>query len=217
MHAVDVFSLALAVLCGLITAALKPWSKQWWAGVVITTVIGALAAGDMFFGDVFSGMYDVVTHKTAPQPPKPPPKPEPPKPCASQEEIDAQHKIGRILVNRCPSELLADWQHSQDIGIYLNKWIKVDGVFSAPTQQTIGKKRFLVIDFRLNSGVFATESMVSMYFDQEKWEAKLLALQTGDPIKAICQFSRVDRKESMRQGMIIIYLDKLIAEPCDPL
>src|ERR1039458_1157870 len=99
--------------------------------------------------------------------------------------------LGRILINYSPTELLALWQRGQDIGIYLNKWIKVDGIFSNPTPQTINKKRFLVIDFWTNSGVFLTESMVSLYFDQEKWEAKLLSLRSNDPIKAVCQFNRV--------------------------
>ena len=50
MRAVDIFSLAVAALIGLVTSILQPWSPQWWAGVATASIIAALAMAHLIRG-----------------------------------------------------------------------------------------------------------------------------------------------------------------------
>jgi hypothetical protein len=143
----------------------------------------------------------------------------PPPPYVTTDEIEAAQKHGRILLNYSPVEMIGLWERGQDIGLYLNKWIKIELRFAVPTSQTVNKKKYLVIDGQLPSYAFM-QAFLSAYFDQEKWEAKLTSLRPEDTVRAVCQLNRIERKEDKRQVMgqiITYYVDRIFAYSCDPL
>ncbi len=102
-------------------------------------------------------------HKPADRRPTPPPVatvPPAPKPSAppwvTQDEIDAQRKIGRPLLNYSPAELLTLWEGNQSISAYLGKWIKIDYPFSALLVEVIDKKKYYVVQMNIESVSFTS-------------------------------------------------------------
>lgn len=108
----------------------------------------------------------VVEGPTTPKP-KPQEPPKPPPPWVSQEEIDAQRKLGRSLLNYSPEELLAIWSRGGNIGAYLNKWIKIDYPFpdNGLTVETIDKQQYDVV--KMNIAFSFISKALSAYFDQK--------------------------------------------------
>lgn len=56
MRAVDILGFAVAALIGLLTLTVEPWSKPWWAAVIIASIIVLLALGHMIFGARIDGL-----------------------------------------------------------------------------------------------------------------------------------------------------------------
>lgn len=201
---------AIVLLIDLIwRGSLQPVTRHISASRLRTTAVAiAIAAALLGFDYWYFANYSInggiwhIRLGIEPPPPPPPPPPLPPRPLlppppwVGQEEIEAAQKEGRILINYSPAELLGLWQQGQNIGLYLNKWIKIKIKFSAPTQDVLNKKEFLVIDTQV-PGLYA--AFLSAYFDREKTEAKLISLKPGDPLTAICQFNRIDQKEAKYQ------------------
>jgi hypothetical protein len=150
-----------------------------------------------------------------PAPPAAQQPPQPPPPWVTQEEIEVARKEGHILINYSATELLKLWQQGQNIGLYLNKWIKIEFKFSAPTQEVLNKKTFLVTDTQV-PGLYP-QAYLSAYFDKEKTEAKLVSFKPGDTVRATCQFDRIDRKDTKTQFLnqtFTVTTDRLFAYYC---
>jgi hypothetical protein len=131
----------------------------------------------------------------APQLPQQQPAPiqrtvKPEAPWVSQQEIEEQQKLNRLLLNYSPGELLRMWQEGRDVNIYLGKWIKIDYEFGSLKIDTLDKKQYLMVRMVI-SGVY----YLSAYFDQKKWESKLLYLRPKEGVRAYCLFKTIDNFE----------------------
>jgi hypothetical protein len=145
----------------------------------------------------------------------PPPVGVPPPPTSwvTQEEIEAQRKLGRLLLNYSPKELLDLWGSGGNIGAYLNKWIKIDCAFpnNGLTVEPLNKKQYDVVKVVIQRNFIS--AALSAYFDRKKWDEKLVLLRPKGSFKAICQFDRIDRTEPTKGWP----LDTLVAVDCDLL
>jgi hypothetical protein len=120
------------------------------------------------------------------------PAPEPKPPWVSIADIERYRKLGRTLLIYSPQEIFAMYRGGQNIGAFLNKWVKIDGLTSGvPAPEKIQDKEFYRVELSLES-VTWQPGKVAAYFDPQKYGDTLLRLRPGGHLGAICQFSNID-------------------------
>jgi hypothetical protein len=137
-------------------------------------------------------------------------------PWVTQDEIDTQKKLGRILLVYSPEELLKMWVNRQKLDIYQLNWIKIDYPMSGlPYPETIEKKQYYVVKMPVRSDRLLGYAEVLAYFDPKKWADRLLPIRPGDHVKAICQFEDIEQGDPI--APYNIRPDNLFAYNCDLL
>jgi hypothetical protein len=140
----------------------------------------------------------------------------PQRPWVTQDEIDAQQKIGRTLLIYSPEEIVHMWVTQENMTAFLEKWIKIDyPTAGIPVIETKQKKDFFVVRMNVNANSLLDEGRISAYFDPKKWGEQLLRLRPGERLRAICQFEYV--QSTMVMPAYHIQLDDLLAYNCDLL
>jgi len=134
-------------------------------------------------------------------------KPASPAPWVSSEEIEKEQKAGRALINYSPSEILEMWSGGRDVNAYVNKWIKINYLFGTLTFDTLDKKQYYMV--RMST----PREYVSAYFDQKKWEQRLVLLRPKDRVQAYCLFRTISNFEYAKG----YFVGNLIASDCDLL
>lgn len=155
----------------------------------------------------------VVTSAPAPAPATKPPVPS----WVTQDEIEAQRKLGRTLLIYSADELIRMEASDQNIGLFLNKWVKINyKVAAAPFPLTEQKKEFDVVEMtEVPSRVMSVLSGIAAYFDPKKWGDKLINLREGDYLMAVCQLQSIDRGKPT--GIYGIRRDVMVAVNCELL
>lgn len=207
-HAADILFFSLAVISGLVTLALKPWSKQWWTSIMLAVCLAVLSGADLYFGNVFSGIGNAVwSYQGSPDStplvlpvPTPAPivtPPASPKPWVSPDEIAAQQKLGHVLLKFSPDQLIGMEANEQNIQIFVNKWVKVDYPIAAPAIPYADPKQKRTYDIveitEVPTRAILVKPGIIAYFDPKKWGDKLTAFQKGDNLKAYCRFRSIER------------------------
>lgn len=153
----------------------------------------------------------------APAPPPVSPAPAaPPKPWVTPEEIEAQKKLGRTLLIYSPAELIDMEASEQSIGLFFDKWVKIDYKIAViPASYTADKKTYDILEIldMPRSNMFVLPGIVA-YFDPKKWGDRLLNIRKGGEVKAYCQIQSIERgkpfNQYMRRDVMIAYNCELI-------
>jgi hypothetical protein len=129
---------------------------------------------------------------------QPPPAPRvPPKPWVTDEEIAHEKLFGRTLLVYSPEELLHLWEEGQDLKIFIDKWIKVDGPsVGPPMSEPVEKKEYYLVQTNIKSERFMTVGLVALFFDPKKYADRLLMVRKGDRVQTYCQFEGVQHKDA---------------------
>lgn len=108
-------------------------------------------------------------------------------PWVNDYEILREKRAGRILLVYSPDELIDMRVRYGLEGVqpYVDKWIKASNEFLSLKTEKIDKRDYLVVRVRSNS----FNGYVFLYFDQKRWEEKLLSFRPNDKVIAICQFA----------------------------
>jgi hypothetical protein len=131
--------------------------------------------------------------------------PEPPPPWTTQDEMDQQKKLGRSLLIYSPQEIFAMLVAGQNISVFGDRWVKVEGVTSSiPASEKIQNKEFYRVDFKLRNVNWSYGKVVT-YFDPKKYGETLLSTRLGAGLKAVCQLTKVDSKPIYPGYSIIEY------------
>jgi hypothetical protein len=115
-------------------------------------------------------------------------------PWVTNEDIEAQRKLGRMLLVYSPQEFAALYARGQSLKVYEKNWLKVDyPIARLPIIETIDKKDYYVVYATLATIVQPT-TFAAAYFDPEKWGDQLLKVRIGGQLRAICQYMGFDQK-----------------------
>jgi hypothetical protein len=129
------------------------------------------------------------------EPPKAAPSPPPKLPWLSQEEINQQQSRGRSLLIYSPQEIFAMLIEGQNINVFGDRWVKVEGVTSSiPASEKIQTKESYRVDFKLEN-VNWSYGKVAAYFDPKKYGEVLLNTRLGGHLRAVCQLTKVESKQ----------------------
>jgi hypothetical protein len=149
----------------------------------------------------------VEPDKAAPSPPK--------QPWLSQEEINQQQSRGRSLLIYSPQEIFAMLIEGQNISVFGDRWVKVEGVTSSiPASEKVQNKEFYRVDFKLENAGW-NEGKVAAYFDPKKYGEVLLSTRLGGHLSAVCQLTKVDSKQPYAGYTITVYT--FAYYNCEPL
>jgi hypothetical protein len=129
----------------------------------------------------------VATHETPPQP-----KPS----WVTDYEIQRAQKLGRLLLDISPAELLAMYERngSDAIETYRDGWVKIDYPIMSFDRQTFGKIPYDVVEAAAHFHSVFPGKIIAV-FSAQKWGAQLHMHRTGDQIVAFCKFKEIEREE----------------------
>jgi MFS family permease len=155
---------------------------------------------------------------TAPAPSASPapstPTPTPKGPWVSNEEIEGQRKLGRMLLIYSPQELFSMFEGGQNLGTFELKWIKVEGpTATLPVVMKIQNKDYYRVDLKLDA-VGWNRGAIAALFDSKKWGDTLINIRLGGKLRAICQYIEIDH--SKINPSYEMYLDTIFAYNCEP-
>jgi hypothetical protein len=140
------------------------------------------------------------------------PKPPAP-PWVTPDEIEQQKKLGRNLLIYSPQNLFSMFEGSEDLSVFLNRWIKIDGKTSTvPVSETFKNKEYYKVGLQLEP-VGWNRGAVAASFDPKKWGDALINTRPGGGIRAVCQFTSIDHKQL--SPPYTMYLDTIIVRDCE--
>jgi hypothetical protein len=129
----------------------------------------------------------VAAHETQPQP-----KPS----WVTDYEIQRAQKLGRLLLDISPAELLAMYERngSDAVEAYRDGWVKIDYPIMSFDRQTFGKIPYDVVEATAHFHSVFPGKIIAV-FNAQKWGAQLHMHRTGDQIVAFCKFKEIEREE----------------------
>jgi hypothetical protein len=148
-----------------------------------------------------------------PAPPKPTPPPPPPAPWVTPDEVEQQKQLGRTLLIYSPQNLFAMYEGGEDLSVFLNRWIKINGRTSTvPVSETFKNKEYYKVGLQLEA-VGWNRGVVAASFEPKKWGDDLIKIKPGESIRAVCQFASIDHKQL--SPPYTLYLDTFIVRDCE--
>jgi hypothetical protein len=112
----------------------------------------------------------------------------PPPPWVSAEEIEREHKTGRILLPFTVDELAnmnvarQSSGNGSNMDAYVGKWVKISGSFKQLSKRTLSdKKEYLVVT------TLDQIWLAYLLFDSKKWDEALVRFKVNDRLTAMCQ------------------------------
>jgi len=146
-------------------------------------------------------------HKMAAPPPPPPP------PWVTIDEIEQQKKLGRNLLIYSPQNLFSMFEGNEDLSVFVNRWIKVDGkTNTVPASETVKNKEYYKVGLQLEP-VGWNRGAIAASFDPKKWGDSLIRIKPGESMRAVCQFTAIDHKQI--SPSYSMYIDTVIVRDCE--
>jgi hypothetical protein len=123
-----------------------------------------------------------------------PPQPKPS--WVTDYEIQRAQKLGRLLLDISPADLLAMYERngSDAIEAYRDGWVKIDYPIMSFDRQTFGKIPYDVVEAAAHFHSVFPGKIIAV-FNAQKWGAQLHMHRTGDQIVAFCKFKEIEREE----------------------
>jgi hypothetical protein len=210
----------LGAICSIVLlAAIDNWAFIWrQSGVLAGLILIAASLGFAYWykSNITTNGWWWHFHVSFPiSATNTPPPPLSAPPWVTQDEIDAQLKLGRNLLVFSPEELIGKWISTQNVSIYLTNWIKINyPIIDSPTPIPLDKKDYDLVEMQVKSHRLLGIAAVLAYFDPKKWNGRLLALRAKDYVKAYCQLKSIQQGEP-GPSPYSIRPDILIAVDCD--
>jgi hypothetical protein len=115
-------------------------------------------------------------------------------------EIQGQQRLGRMLLDVSPAELLSLYEHKgfDAVETYKDKWVKIDYPITSLGKQTFGTTTYNVVEAAVHFQSVFPGNIIA-YFNEKKWAARLLRHQLHDQIVAYCQFKDIQREAVLTQ------------------
>jgi hypothetical protein len=115
-------------------------------------------------------------------------------------EIQGQQRLGRMLLDVSPAELLSLYEHKgfDAVETYKDKWVKIDYPITSVGKQTFGTTTYNVIEAAVHFQSVFPGNIIA-YFNEKKWAARLVRHQLHDQIVAYCQFKDIQREAVLTQ------------------
>jgi hypothetical protein len=129
----------------------------------------------------------VAVHETPPQP-----KPS----WVTDYEIQRAQKLGRLLLDISPAELLAMYERngSDAIETYRDGWVKIDYPIMSFDRQTFGKIPYDVVEAAAHFHSVFPGKIIAV-FNAQQWGAQLHMHRAGDQLVAFCKFKEIEREQ----------------------
>jgi hypothetical protein len=157
------------------------------AAIAIVSGLGGFAVTTAFLQRPTRPAPVVAAQETPPQP-----KPS----WVTDYEIQRAQKLGRLLLDISPAELLAMYERngSDAIEAYRDGWVKIDYPIMSFDRQTFGKIPYDVVEAAAHFHSVFPGKIIAV-FNAQKWGALLHMHRTGDQIVAFCKFKDIEREE----------------------
>lgn len=123
-----------------------------------------------------------------------PPQPKPS--WVTDYEIQRAQKLGRLLLDISPAELLAMYERNGSAAVeaYRDGWVKIDYPIMSFDRQTFAKIPYDVVEAAAHFHSVFPGKIIAV-FNAQKWGAQLHMHRTGDQIVAFCKFKDIEREE----------------------
>jgi len=123
-----------------------------------------------------------------------PPQPKPS--WVTDYEIQRAQKLGRLLLDISPAELLAMYERNGSAAVeaYRDGWVKIDYPIMSFDRQTFAKIPYDVVEAAAHFHSVFPGKIIAV-FNAQKWGAQLHMHRTGDQIVAFCKFKEIEREE----------------------
>jgi hypothetical protein len=123
-------------------------------------------------------------------------RPQPKPSWVTDYEIERAQKLGRLLLNISPAELLAMYERNGGDAIesYRDGWVKLDYPIVSFDRQTFGKIPYDVVEAAAHFHSVFPGKIIAV-FNAQMWGPQLRMHRAGDQLVAFCKFKEIEREQ----------------------
>jgi hypothetical protein len=121
---------------------------------------------------------------------------EPKLPWITYYELQHEQKLGRLLLDMSPGDLLSMYerQGSAAVEVYRDGWVKLNNPIASFDRQVFNKVSYDVVEATAHFNS-AFPGKILAIFNALKWHSRLAMHRAGDQIVAFCQFKEIEREQ----------------------